>query len=147
MRKLPLVLLLPSRGNEVGVAWDVRDDNFDANKANAIELEYRAPGAVAWQPLFRLPGASQHYWAPGTAATLEVRIRARDLAGNTTEATTQVSLANTGGAGGQQFYPGDGQDNAGASALDPDRRFLNTKRIVLNYTITEQGPSGLSGID
>ena len=146
----PIVNLKPlaARGNEVGVAWDVRDDNFDTTKANAIELEYRAVGVGGWQPLFRLPGASQHYWAPGTTATLEVRVRVRDLAGNVTEATTQVSLGNTGGMGNPQFHPGDGQDNSGpGTALDPERRFLNSKRITLNYKITEQGPSGISGID
>jgi hypothetical protein len=138
----PVVTLkpLPSKGNEVGVAWTIQDDNLDLTLPDAMQLQYRAVGAGTWQPLFRLPGATQHYWAPGTTATLEVKLRARDLAGNATEATTQVSLGGGFGNPGDNPAPGPGP-------IDPDRRYLNTKRISLNYKIVEQGPSGISGLD
>jgi hypothetical protein len=140
---------LPPRGNEVGVSWDVRDDNFDLNQPDAIKLDYRPAGAVSWIPLFRAPGASTHYWAPATTALVEVRIRVTDLAGNTTDATTQVSLGQGGFSGGgyQGGSPEPAGPSAGSVALDPNRRYLNSKRITLNYEIVEKGPSGISGID
>jgi hypothetical protein len=136
---------LPPRGNEVGVTWDVRDDNFDGNQAGAIKLDYRPVGATAWTPLFRPAGAGTQYWAPGTTGLVEVRIRATDLAGNSTEATTQVSL-NQGGFGNAG---GDNRDTTSSvgPAADVERRYLNSKRITLNYEITEKGPSDISGID
>jgi hypothetical protein len=137
---------LPPRGNEVGVAWDVRDDNIDLSQPEAVKLDYRPAGTVNWIPLFRGPGATTHYWAPGTTAMLEVRLRARDLAGNVSDATTQVSLA--GGFGNPGIPPDDGHPTGvGQAGLDPNRRFLNSKRITLNYEIVEKGPSGISGID
>jgi hypothetical protein len=137
---------LPPRGNEVGVTWDVRDDHFDANQPGAIKLEYRAAGAAAWTPLSRPAGAITHYWAPGTTGLLEVRIRATDLAGNSTEATTQVSL-NQGGFGNAGVHAGDGREPPGAAPADATRQYLNSKRITLNYEIIEKGPSGISAID
>src|SRR5205085_1349023 len=60
----PVVQLQPlaPRGNEVGVAWDVRDDNPDLASADALRLEYRLAGTATWQPLAVTPGATQHYW-------------------------------------------------------------------------------------
>ena len=136
---------LPARGNEVGVTWDVRDANFDANQPGAIKLEYRLAGAATWTPLFRANGASSHYWAPGTTGLLDVRMRATDLAGNSTETTTQVSLSQGGfGASG-----GDSRETQGGTspAADVARQYVNSKRLTLNYEITEKGPSGISGID
>jgi hypothetical protein len=142
---------VPSRGNEVGVAWEVRDDNLDPNSADSIKLDYRVSGSATWTPLFRTPGASQYYWAPGNNALLEVRLKARDLAGNTTEAITQTSLANQAGftnpgysAGGFDPSP---KANPQAPLIDANRKFLNTTRVSLSYEITERGPSGISGVD
>ena len=149
----PVVSLrqLPPQGNQVGVAWDVRDDNLDLTHPDAIRLEYRQAGSVNWLPLFPLRGAGQHYWAPSTAGLVDVKLRATDLAGNVTDATTQVSLSNQGGFGAGASTGGGGSDGmlqSGPSGLqlDPGRRFINTKRITLNYEI-ERGPSGISGID
>jgi hypothetical protein len=149
----PIVNLrsLPPRGNEVGVAWDIRDDNLDVASADGIRLEYRKAGGLNWLPLSRGPGANQLYWSPGSTDLFDVKIRARDLAGNTTDATTQVSLVNTGSYGSPGFGPGsmEGAPRTGPSgvAVDPARRFINTKRVSLNYEITDSGPSGISGID
>jgi hypothetical protein len=143
---------LPPNGNQVGVAWDIRDDNFDAAKAEAIRLEYRSAGNPNWLPLYPLRAVNgQHYWPPGTQGLCDVRMRATDLAGNFTDATTQVSLGGQGGFAGPPTNPGglDTQIQSGAGGLapDPGRRFISTKRITLNYEITESGPSGISGID
>src|ERR1700736_4591625 len=49
---------LPPRPNEVGVTWDVRDENLDFSLPDTIRLEYRHAGTAAWIPLFRAPGAT-----------------------------------------------------------------------------------------
>jgi hypothetical protein len=145
----PVVTLkpLPPNGNQVGVAWEIRDDNPDLTAPDACRLEYKAGGGLNWLPLYRVPGATQHYWAPGSSAPFDVRIRVRDLAGNTAEATTQVSLANQAGYAGGGFAAGGNEPPLATGPLDPGRRFINTKRVSLNYEITEKGPSGISGID
>src|SRR5947209_6928228 len=88
----PVVTLraLPPRGGQVGVAWDVRDDNPDVALPDALRLEYHPPGGAAWLPVPRNAGAAQAYWNPETNAPVEVRLRARDRAGNWGEATTTV---------------------------------------------------------
>jgi hypothetical protein len=148
----PLVSLkaLPPRGNEIGVNWDIRDENLDVASVDAIRLEYRKVGGLNWLPLARIPGASHLYWPPGSADVYEVKIRVRDLAGNTAEASTQCSLVGTGPYGPAEYGAGSIDGAAKASPLsvqlDPGRRFINTRRVSLNYE-TESGPSGISGID
>src|SRR5262245_12350615 len=123
---------LPPRGGEVGVSWEVRDEWFDENQFDAIRLEYRGAGAAAWTPLRRGPG-SQLYWNPETNGVLEVRLRARDRAGNWAETTTNVSLnGQTAGMSPQSPSPAEGggaASNPGVPPLDPDRRMVNTKTI------------------
>jgi hypothetical protein len=138
---------LPPRTNEVGVAWDIRDDNFDPNMPGAIQLEYRPAGSTNWLPLFRTPGASQHYWNPGTTGVVEVRLKARDLAGNIGDGGTTISLGQQSGFGNPPLNGGGDPGLAGGTALDPNRRYLNSKTISLNYEIKEKGPSGVSGIE
>jgi hypothetical protein len=136
--------VLASRGNEVGVSWDIRDDNMDLSLPDAVQLEYRRAGGGLWQPLPRNPALSQHYWNPLTNGPVEVRLRARDRAGNWGEAVTTVSLA-----GGQQITP-QVQDNQASVWNGPgpgERRLVNSKRISLNYELKEVGPSGVSAVE
>jgi hypothetical protein len=140
---------LPGRGNEVGVSWEIRDDNFDPANPQALSLEYRPMGTANWIPLLPGRGAVQHYWTPATVAAVEVRLRARDLAGNVGEGSTQVTAANPGAFTnpGTGVYDPAGQFGSPYPPLDPDRRFLNNKRISLSYDISEKGPSGIADID
>jgi hypothetical protein len=144
---------LASRGGEVGVAWDIRDDNLDLSLSDALRLEYRAAGGGNWTPLPRNPVATQHYWNPDTSAAVEVRLRARDRAGNWGEASTTVSL---GGQGGLPPPPQGhlGQGNAGElppavfnGPAEGERRLVNQKRINLNYQLDEVGPSGVATLE
>jgi hypothetical protein len=136
---------LPNRGNEVGVSWDIRDDNLDLSLPDAVQLEYRRGGGGIWQPLPRNPALSQHYWNPQTNGPVEVRLRARDRAGNWGEAVTTVSLG-----GGQQGLP-QVQDNTPNNVWNGpgpgERRLVNSKRISLNYELKEVGPSGVSVVE
>ncbi|MBI3823907.1 MAG: hypothetical protein HY289_14660 [Planctomycetes bacterium] len=133
---------LPARQTEVGVNWTIQDDNLDTALPDAVRVEYRIVGAANWVPLAVQAGASQIYWAPNTGAQVEVRVRARDRAGNIGENTTHVSL---GGGGGQvpNFANPIGTDDLKSL----DRKFVNSKKIALSYDIKDVGPSGVSVIE
>jgi hypothetical protein len=142
---------LAPRGGEVGVSWDVRDENLDLAVPEALKLEYRLAGSVTWQPLPVGPGVNQFYWNPGASALVEVRLRARDRAGNLGEAAATVSLQG----GGQAFanpaansnhLPSPPPADPGVGAA-PDRRLVNSKRVTLNYELKEVGPSGVSFVE
>jgi hypothetical protein len=152
----PVVSLhpLPPRSGQVGVAWEVRDENPDTALPDALRLEYRTPGAAAWIPVPRNAGAAQAYWNPDGQGPLEIRLRARDRAGNWGEATTALGPAGqaTSIAGGNVVAPPRDPDPAAAapvygSPVDPDRRLVNSKRISLHYELKEVGPSGVSTIE
>jgi hypothetical protein len=132
--------LTPRDGN-VGVEWDVRDDNLDLT---SFRLEYRVPGGPDWLPLAVEGVASgQHYWNPGTNGAVEVRLRVRDLAQNWGEGTNRISLSGEGAGPGKLPDPGGGQPGAGAASL----RLVNSKRFNLNYEIKDKGPSDVSVVE
>jgi hypothetical protein len=79
------VKALPARGNEIGVAWTVRDENFDPALPGAVNVEYRVAGAAAWTPLAIPAGAGEFYWNPQAKNPIEVRVTARDRASNVGE--------------------------------------------------------------
>jgi hypothetical protein len=151
----PVVQLqpLPPRSGEVGVSWVIRDDNFDAMAPGAIVLDYRLAGGITWQLVPVAPGATQAFWNPRANSPVEVRLRARDRAGNVGEATTSVSLTGAG----QPFVPGntDSHPPAAGTPLDGDllrlgagdRRFVNSKRVSLSCELKEFGPSGVSLVE
>jgi hypothetical protein len=140
----PVVRLraLPSRDGEVGVEWDVRDDNL---LPTGIRLEQRLQGGTAWMPLAAdLPASGQKFWRPGTNGIVEVRLIAVDQATNAGEDKTTVT-------------PGPFSGRALPTAVDPAPapvrvpesaiRLVNTKRIGLNYEIKDKGPSGVSAVE
>ncbi len=148
----PTVILrpLPPRAGEVGVSWEVRDDHLDLTAPDALILEYRAVGSSGWNPLLRRGAAAQLYWAPQTNAVLEVRLRARDRAGNWGEDTTNVgSNADAAGPGhGAPAAPvGAHGQFGGGVPVDPSRKLINSKTVTLNFEIREKGPSGISLVE
>ena len=149
---------LPARNGEVGVSWDVRDENVDLALPDALKLEYRLAGSVTWQPLPVAPNQTQHYFNPRANALVEVRLRARDRAGNLGDATTSVSLGGGGAPAGQGF--GTATDPAVGTppverppqqdVFNPAgdaRRLVNSKRVTLNYQLEQVGPSGISFVE
>jgi hypothetical protein len=136
---------LAGRGGEVGVTWEIRDDNFDARDPDSLRLEYRAAGSLGWTALPANPTASQHLWTPETSAPLEVRLRARDRAGNVGEAITNVIVGqqNTGPA----FQSGSGAGLPFGFPGGVEHRIVNSRKISLNYELKEVGPSGVSSIE
>jgi hypothetical protein len=149
------VQALPPRQGEVGVSWTIRDDYFDAAGPDALRLEYRLSGGMTWLPLSVPQGATQFYWNPKASTLVEVRLRARDRAGNVGEGGTTVSLS---GAGAGQYLPYGNEPKVsqpGTPSLDTDllrlgageRRFVNSKRVVVNCELKEFGPSGVSLVE
>ena len=58
---------LAPRDGEVGVEWDVRDENLDAI---SLRLEYRLPAVAEWLPLGgELSVSGQRYWKPATSTS------------------------------------------------------------------------------
>ncbi len=152
----PVVQLQPlaPRSGEVGVSWTVRDDHFDFGIPDALRLEYRLAGGVTWLPLTVPQGASQLFWNPKANTLVEVRLHARDRAGNVGVGTTTVSLT---GAGQVSLPPGNDNRPPVSSGQSPDtelnklgadkRRFVNSKRVSMNCELKEVGPSGVSLVE
>jgi hypothetical protein len=142
----PVVQLQPltPRAGEVGVGWTIRDDNLDPNVPGAVVLEYRLAGAMSWQVVPVLPGAAQAFWNPRASALVEVRLKARDRAGNVGEGTTTVSLS-AATAGNPPPVPAGDLDVYRLGAVD--RRFVNSKHVVLNCELKDFGPSGVSVVE
>ena len=132
---------LPSRDGEVGVEWDVKDDNLDPA---SLQLEYQAPGSSEWIPVTRdLTAVGQRYWKPRTNGTIEVRLRARDRANNWSEDKTTLSAGGFAGA-----TPNSSASTPSSSRpTDPGIRLVNSKSIALNYEIKDKGPSGISVVE
>lgn len=135
------VQTLPPRGGEIGVKWEVRDENLDLSLPDALRVEYRFAGASAWIPLAIPPGASQIYWNPHANTPIEVRVLARDRAGNVGE--EKITIRPGGGAGVPFQNPVPQAD----PFRDLERKFVNSKQISLSYDLRDVGPSGVSAIE
>jgi hypothetical protein len=135
---------LPWRGEQVGVDWEVRDDNLDLR---TLQLDYRPQGAVAWQSLVVEPAAQgQKYFLPSARGPLEVRLRVKDRAENQGTAYLLVS------ARGQPNPDDDPQalrpQPPGVAAVrDAEVKFINTTDLTLNYSVEDVGPSGVSVVE
>jgi len=138
---------LPPRAGEVGVAWSIRDDNLDSSLPDSTRVEYRAANAINWIPLAVPPGATQLYWNPQTNAALEVRVLARDRAGNVGEDKTNVAL-NAPGNPNPNFNNPVPPGGAGNDPYrDLERKFVSAKQISLSYDLKDVGPSGVSSVE
>jgi hypothetical protein len=133
---------LPPRNGEVGVSWSVKDDNLDSALPDSVRVEYRLPGGTQWIPL-SLPLAASHiYWNPHNQGVIDVRVLARDRAGNIGEDKTTVSLRGQD-AGVRVQDIGQAND----AFKDLPRKFINSKQISLSYDLRDVGPSGVSAIE
>jgi hypothetical protein len=137
----PVVTLRPvqSPDGPAAVEWEVRDENPDPE---SLQLEYRAAGAGDWQPLTIIPKTlkGQRAWNPGTNGPVEVRLQARDLAGNSNEATTTVTPGSASRPG-EPAAPGDAGTGRG------DVRIVNSKRVSINFEVKDVGKSGIASIE
>ncbi|HEV3202908.1 MAG TPA: hypothetical protein VGY77_00925 [Gemmataceae bacterium] len=137
----PVIRLRPAPGREgeIGVEWDVRDENLDPT---SLRLEYRLPGSSDWIPLAAdLQATGQRSWKPTTNGSVEVRLRARDKADNWGEEKT--ALTPGASIGTNPPFVESGVPRTKEAAV----RLVNSKRFGLNYDIKEKGPSGVSAVE
>lgn len=131
----PVVKLNPiTLQGSFGVDWDIQDENLDLS---TFRLEWRPPGAAAWQSLtVEAPVAKgSKTWAAGTVAVDSFRITVQDRAKNLGEGTTSMS----GRQSDNRSYPPENQPGGQAR---PATRLVNSTKINLNYAIEDIGPSG-----
>lgn len=132
---------LQPRNGEVGVAWTIKDENLDLALPDSVRVEYRLAGGATWLPVVIPLGGNQAYWDPKANAQIEVRVLARDRAGNVGEDT--ITLSRTGNQGFQ--------NPIGVGPADPfrdlDRKFVGNKQISLSYDLKDVGPSGVSSVE
>lgn len=134
---------LPSRETEVGVEWEVRDDNLDAI---SLRLEYRTPGLVEWLPLGgEMAANGQRYWKPAAGGAVDVRLKARDRADNWGEEKIVIGASGSLGINSSNLT-GANSENRSISG-DQAMHLVNNKRISLNYEIKEMGPSRVSLVE
>lgn len=150
---------LAPQGDKLGVSWEIRDENLEFLANDTVRLDYRAAGAQNWIPLNMPLGSTQIYWVPQAPGPVEVRLQARDRAGNTAQTTAAIGLAANQGPvnpnagivppnnpGQQPFGVNPSQDVANVPA-DHERKLVNSKRISLSYSLQDVGPSGVSAVE
>ncbi|MBX9678699.1 MAG: hypothetical protein K2X38_08030 [Gemmataceae bacterium] len=170
---------LQPRGSDVGVTWEIVDDNVDMTSPDSARLEYRVGGG-RWNVVPIPANATQVYWAPQGAGPIDVRMQVQDKAKNSAEAATSINPNGTPGtpfndkaaSGGVGATPGfnsgpggfdangpgpnrsgfngdtnPAPDRTGQDNPDVERRYVNSKRISLNYDLKDVGPSGVASIE
>jgi hypothetical protein len=143
----PVVKLrvLPTRGKEVGVAWDITDDTLDLSMPGALRLEYRLTGASDWHLLSVDQAATQYFWEPATEGSLEVRLRVRDRAENWGE--DRITLDGNSSSDTVRSEEPEKRNWPVSTRTDANVRMVNSKRFSLSYDVKETGPSGVSTVD
>jgi hypothetical protein len=131
---------LPPRDGDVGVTWEVRDENLDPA---SLRLDYHLVGSPDWIPLAAdLSATGQRYWRPATNGPVEVRLRARDRADNWSEEKATLTPGVFTGRS-TAVNPDPGAPRPSESAI----RLVNSKHFGINYEIKDKGPSGVSAVE
>jgi hypothetical protein len=90
--KKPLVKLVAAEqmGDQVNVAWELRDENLDLG---SFRLEYATADAPNWvvMPVQQPTLAGQRRWTVATPGTVMVRVQVQDAAGNVGMAQQEVT--------------------------------------------------------
>lgn len=125
----------------VGVMWDVRDDYLDPS---SLRLEGRYSGSSRWMPVQTRPlqTRGEEVWRLRPTEKMDVRLIARDRAGNFGEAT--VTLGRNVGV----MTGGTGAYGMGRTApRSPEVRLVSSHDITLEFRIGEKGRSGIGSFD
>jgi hypothetical protein len=135
----PVIVLqaLPPRDGQVGVEWDIREENLDLQR---LRLDYRSSNTADWQPLpISAAGRGSYYWRPSAGGALEVRMHAVDRAGNNADNKTNVVTPGVNGGQNNPHVP--------STPARANVRIVNSKKISLHFEVKDQGPSGVSAIE
>lgn len=88
----PVVKFLSTEriGNQVSVAYDVRDENLDLS---TCQLEYSMQGSPTWHPVPLTPAtvSGKTSWTVATPGKITVRMTVHDHAGNVGTATAEIA--------------------------------------------------------
>jgi hypothetical protein len=140
-----------------GVRWDAADDNLDTRN---VVLEAKLPSWTEWQAVKdRAFKAQDSYaWKLNPGQTLEVRVTAKDKAGNSGSSaivrvpgneavgTSFPKLPAGGGSGDWPpitNLPRDPIGPAGGTLPKPRIEYVSGKSITVDYTIQKAGRSGV----
>ncbi len=145
---------IPTQGDQVGVEWDIREEYLDRG---SILLEARPPQGE-WQTISIEPQPyGRRTWNWTGRGQLEVRLRARDQAGNQNSAFTQVTGSGTGTGSGSfdapRNDPNFGQrqpprqpsgSGVGSGSPEPSSNtvYVNHTDINVRFALEDVGPSG-----
>ncbi|MEZ6139325.1 MAG: hypothetical protein R3B84_02030 [Zavarzinella sp.] len=143
-----------------GLEWDIADTNM--LNQNAVKLEYRWDGVGTYQELDKgmlFGPRHQRFWKMKPEDRMQVRLIARDKAGNVVESTPQLVSSRAGcrpstGIAMEQprnpalnpvGNPGNNMELSPVTsnrASSPSLHFVATKNFTINSTIMS-GPSGI----
>jgi hypothetical protein len=139
----------PWRDGVAGVEWDVRDEHLDLA---SLRLDCRWPGQTNWLPLDADLGTAtgRGFWKLTPAQRMEVRLHARDQAGHVVERTVWIGAG--AGEAAEPFTTTAGASSSGHAGIGGSGQqaplfFINEKRVPLDFTVSEIGPSGLAGVE
>ncbi|VTR98928.1 hypothetical protein [Tuwongella immobilis] len=139
--QLPSITLKPRPGNPgtAGVAWECRDELLDPK---SIRLECRYPGQSEWMLNPGTYTPSGYFFWQLDGKRLEVRVVARDLAGNVGESMmVTIPDGTTTLPPGGGFNPGKPEGSLGSGGREPF--YINRRKISLETRI-HTGKSGLA---
>lgn len=135
----PVVRLVPTNS---GVEWRATDDNLDPG---GLELECKWPTSRDWTKVTeRAFRATDSYgWKLPAGKVLEVRVTARDRAGN--EGVSPVVRIPPDAGVGVGFPKGPAADWPGTNPSLPQPRidYVNTLKFDVDYSIQRMGRSGI----
>ncbi|MCS7020235.1 MAG: hypothetical protein NZU63_00230 [Gemmataceae bacterium] len=126
-----------------GVEWQVSDEHLDPR---GVQLQCRWPGTRDWTTVtdraFR--PTDRYQWQLPAGKTLEVRVVARDRAGNT-GVSPIVRVPAEGAATAGLPRPGAPPDwlSGGRTLPAPRIDYVNTLKFDVEFTIQRMGPSGV----
>jgi hypothetical protein len=150
----PPVVRVAATGN--GVRWEAADDNLDSR---SVKLEAKLPNWTQWQTVTGrdFKAADSYAWQLKQGQTLDVRVSAKDRAGN--EGYSSIVRVPGNDAIGTSFPKGApiGSDWPPTSSLPRDPvaspgvgnlpkpriEYVNGKDITVDYTIQRAGRSGV----
>ncbi len=135
-----------------GVEWNITDENPDVM---SLRLDYRQAGGANWSPLSPpqlLQG--QFGFSPSVPGQIEIRLQARDKAGNTVEQFTTVQAGPVNPNPGPTPGPGPGGVGALPAKTPPGQGpsgrnviYVNKRQVALNYKIDNVGKSDVSAVE